>query len=988
MTSKQRLVWMVLTFVPLAIPPPLFAGALPVSDVQHAGPVDFQSEVLPFLKSSCLACHNKTKAKAKLVLESPADILKGGTSGPAVVPGHAQESLLLQAASHRNDDLVMPPKDNKVAAPDLTPRQLGLLKLWIEQGATGEVHDSFALSWQPLPKGLDAIYAVAVTGDGQLAACSRANGVYIYNLITRRLVTNLTDPQLLQESASGRPGIAHRDVVHALAFSPDGNLLASGGYGEVKLWRRPRSVRRFSFDLADKGEVRALAASPDRSRIAAGSTKGRIRIWDDAGKTLAEFSPHAAEVTAVRFSPDGSNTFLAYVDGSLLVCDWRDGTVLASATAPAAVRALAWTTDGKVLASAGDDKLIHLWALPNGADNQLLPQGELGGHSDAVTALDVISADANRLCSGGADGAVRVWDVRDRKQVWQAAHGGPVSGLAASPDGRRIVSVGANHLARLWDADGKLIAEMKGDALAQERAAEEERLVNVSSAEVAFRRSSVQTAQRQHASQLDRVRKALDAFSAAEKGLADKRQALTAANAAKGAAEKALADAAAELKRATDARDAADKTAADALAAAKSAPAEGREAVIEDATAKAFAAGLARAHYDQVAGQIHERQKEIGEKLAAVNKVVSEIGPELTKLEAAKATADDELRTAIRIAQQAADTLAAAQVALQAADAKYQVRQAKDADAKKASAESEKPLRAAAFSADGLVVAVGGDDRVVHTYAAETGAPLDEFRGPEGPVAAIAAAGKLIWASANDSVIAWDTTAPWTLERTLGSGDASSALADRVNALAFSPDGQQLAAGGGVPSRGGQITLWHVPTGKLLKSRDDVHSDTVLVLEFSPDGALLASGSADRLVNLINVETGAVVKSLEGHAGHVLGVAWRPDGRQLASAGADGVVKLWDIASGEKKNVEGFTKEVTSVHYLADGGQLLATCGDGSARIFADSGSTIRTLPPSLDFLDCSAVTPDGRFTLVGGEDGTLRLFSPTTAQLSASFAP
>lgn len=163
-----------------------------------------------------------------------------------------------------------------------------------------------------------------------------------------------------------------------------------------------------------------------------------------------------------------------------------------------------------------------------------------------------------------------------------------------------------------------------------------------------------------------------------------------------------------------------------------------------------------------------------------------------------------------------------------------------------------------------------------------------------------------------------------------------------------------------------------------------MHSDAVLALEFSPDGTLLASGSADRLVNVLNVASGAVVKSLEGHANHVLSVAWRADSRQLASAGADNVVKLWDIATGDKKNVARFTKEVTSVHYLADGGQLLATCGDGSARVIGESGNTIRAFSGSSDFLYCSAVTPDGSVAVIGGEDGTLRIGSPATAQLYA----
>ena len=73
--------------------------------------------------SRCLACHNKTTTKAKLILETPLDILKGGESGKVVVPKRSGESLLLKIASHQVKPM-MPPKNNKVQESDLTPEEL------------------------------------------------------------------------------------------------------------------------------------------------------------------------------------------------------------------------------------------------------------------------------------------------------------------------------------------------------------------------------------------------------------------------------------------------------------------------------------------------------------------------------------------------------------------------------------------------------------------------------------------------------------------------------------------------------------------------------------------------------------------------------------------------------------------------------------------------------------------------------------------------
>src|SRR5712671_8234152 len=67
-----------------------------IAKIDRKTPVDFEKEILPILKNNCLACHNQTKAKAELVLETPQSILKGGDSGPAVVARKSEQSLLLK----------------------------------------------------------------------------------------------------------------------------------------------------------------------------------------------------------------------------------------------------------------------------------------------------------------------------------------------------------------------------------------------------------------------------------------------------------------------------------------------------------------------------------------------------------------------------------------------------------------------------------------------------------------------------------------------------------------------------------------------------------------------------------------------------------------------------------------------------------------------------------------------------------------------------
>jgi hypothetical protein len=197
-----------------------------IAQVSHTQPVDFPSEIFPTLKANCIACHNKTTTKGGLNMETPELMKKGGESGPAIEPGKGDASLLLQSAAHAGDS-DMPPKGNKVGAVNLTPEELGLLKLWIDQGAVPGKKVEREIAWKPLPPGLNPIYSVALAPAGDLAACSRANQVFVYDLATRKQVAQID---------------AHRDMSLALAFSPDGSRIASGSFGEVKLWKREPAV--------------------------------------------------------------------------------------------------------------------------------------------------------------------------------------------------------------------------------------------------------------------------------------------------------------------------------------------------------------------------------------------------------------------------------------------------------------------------------------------------------------------------------------------------------------------------------------------------------------------------------------------------------------------------------------------------------------------------------------------------------------------------
>ena len=203
-----------------------------------------------------------------------------------------------------------------------------------------------------------------------------------------------------------------------------------------------------------------------------------------------------------------------------------------------------------------------------------------------------------------------------------------------------------------------------------------------------------------------------------------------------------------------------------------------------------------------------------------------------------------------------------------------------------------------------------------------------------------------------------------------------------MNAVRFSPDGRTLAVGGGEPSRSGDISLWDVASGKLVKAWNERHSDAVLSLDFSPDGKLIASGGADKIARVTDVESGKQVLLFEGHTHHVMGVSFRADGRLLASAGADTAVIIWDMISGERKRkIAGWAKEVTSLQFIGATNQILTSAGDNLVRIVNDDGGEVRALSKLPDFMQAAASTVTASVIVGGGQDSILRVWDGTSGK-------
>jgi WD40 repeat protein len=941
---------------------------LPVKEVKRKNAIDFEKEILPILKANCLACHNQTSSKGDLVLETPQTMRKGGESGPAVTPGKPGESLLFQQASHQKRPL-MPPKDNKVAASDLKPEELGLLKLWIEQGAKGEVRTSIPVEWRPLPKSIQPIYAVAVTRDGQYVACGRANGISIYHLPSAQLVTTISDPKLPK-------GSAHLDLVQSLDFSPDGALLASSAFREVKLWRR--EIQSKTTPLPPSNTIVEVSAD---GRFIALCTTNEIAIQDvRSGSITNRFALQDGPVSQLTFC--AGNEYLAGLrtNGDIKLWSIREDKDLTNLP----VQATSFTfVSTNALAFVGASNAIGLYPI-SGATNTVswLPSGEKKEAKPVIA----IAGSGDLVMSADDSGTVDVWDSRSAKPLRKLKQEAPVTALAISPDQKTFASAGSNKVVKLWSSEGKLIAELKGDRYAVEGAASAERQLTLAKNEASFQKSGLQAAEKEHTNQITRITKAKATNEIAEKTFGEKQKAFGSAKEAKEAAEKALATLETELQRLTN------NTTSGVTNKATNSVALATNLTSTTTNASVTATNVASSTNKPSAelSALRDKIKDATAKVTSASNAWASAEKDFKKAELTRSISTQETTLATNALASAVKTLAETKGLLESADADEKKQQASLETAKQRASASESITRRICFSPDGKTMATVNDSGTVQTWGAQTGKAFDVYRISNGIPASVAldSTGHLLIAQ-SESVKEWSLNPAWKLERTIGSANGESPFADRVNSVRFSPNGKLLATGGGEPSRIGEIKIWKAKDGSLVRDLSGIHSDSVFSLDFSPDGKSIASGAADKFLRVSSVESGKLIRTFEGHTHHVLGVAWKSDGRTLASAGADGVLKTWKATTGERiKNIEGFGKEVTSTLFVGVGAQILASAGDGQLRLVKEGGEAVRSFNGASDFLYSSAATPDGKYVVAGGLDGVLRAWNGEDGKVIAEFGP
>ncbi len=297
------------------------------------------------------------------------------------------------------------------------------------------------------------VYGLAYSADGRTLAVINGTAVHLWDVSTGK--TLQTFPP---RGARNRP-------VLRVALAPDGKTLATDGRaGQTLLWNTATGERRFALAGAPDGEdeaaraVGSLAFSPDGKLLAAGyghpfaHRPGRfpkvVKVWDaHTGAEVRTLAAHDNTVPGLAFSHDGRLMATAGQDGVAKL--WRVGTWAEERRLPGqgVLKSVAFAPDGRTLVTGNTDGVLRVWDVATGER-----RAEVKGHGSQAMAL-AFAPDGATLASAGGDRVVRLWDTATWRELRTLrGHEAAVLTVAFAPDGDTLVSGGLDKVVRFWRA--------------------------------------------------------------------------------------------------------------------------------------------------------------------------------------------------------------------------------------------------------------------------------------------------------------------------------------------------------------------------------------------------------------------------------------------------------------------------------------------------------------------------------------------------------
>jgi WD40 repeat protein/transcriptional regulator with XRE-family HTH domain len=567
---------------------------------------------------------------------------------------------------------------------------------------------------------------------------------------------------------------------------------------------------------------------------------------------------HTDMVSEVAFSRDGRYLASAGYDATVWVWDLRTGTSRALNGHADAVSGVAFSADGQQLASSSHDRTVRVWNVATGESLALK------GHDEQVSAV-AFAPKRHQVASAGSDGTIRIWDLDTGRSRTLTGPSGTVLTVAYNPDGRQLAGAGTDKAIRIWDLD---------TGRSRTLGSHQDKVTSVAYSPDGHLASASR----------DRTVRVWDLATGGSHSLKGHEDTVSAV--AYSPRGDRLVSASHDRKvRVWDVGTwrsySLDGHTSDVYAVAfssdmrrlASAGYEGTVRVWDLATGRSH---ILEGHHNDVYSVAYSRN---GHHLASAGR-----------------------------------------------DSTVRVWDLATGDVRVLKGHTE-AVYGVAYSPDERSLATSGSDGTVRIWDLATGVPRT-LADHDVKIHSVVHSrdGRLLAGAGYDRTVrVWNVTT--------GQEQALTGHTDKVHAVAFSPDGRHLASAG----YDGTVRVWEHASGR---SRTlEGHTDRVHAVAFSSDQRHLASASRDGTVRVWDLSTGEA-SVLKGHDGQVHAVAFSPDRRHLASAGSDRTVRVWDLIDGTSHRLTGHTNAVYAVAYTGDGHHLASAAGDGTVRVWANAGLT------------------------------------------------
>lgn len=630
-------------------------------------------------------------------------------------------------------------------------------------------------------------------------------------------------------------------------------LFLSNGYTQDwTTWRLPEGAKR----RIGKGDISHLKFSSNGDQLAVSTTIG-IWMYDaHTGTELALFTGHTEEVKDVAFSPDGR--ILASTANDMTIGLWDTETGEQLALLPMGEESfflpLAFSPDGTLLAAGSGHRsgIIQTWDVATGN-----PIATLRGHTDRVETL-VFSPDGKILASGGEDRSIRLWDIEAGTHLSTlTGHKMPVAALKFSPDGTVLASSNQRGIMRLWDPKtGKQLRPLVRFGL---------------------------TLTDKKLPTLTHPTSWIEALAFSPDG-----SILVSGN----------HDGAIQMWRVENGR----------LLSTIEAHTEAIRALTFSRNGTVLMSG-------DWAGTFHAWDASTGEQLSGFTLSGHEhwgiafgfSADGATLMSTGWGLKGNAMRFwDIDTGEAFAPIMLQPFVALEAAfspNGKTLASTGSGSDAHMiwlwdlpegrehaVVVGHTGAVRALAFSSDNRTLASGGADTKICLWDVDTRKLIQTLEGHEAGIKALVFSpdNRMLASGSYQSIRLWDVTTGRSRAPLLEREDLGQ---PKTVALAFSSDGKILATAGN-----SRLRLWNVDARRML-SEFAIPKDRIEKLVFSPDSVVLVGGSTSGVIYLWDVNTLALLFSIKTHPYGVLALKFSPDGKTLASGGMDSSILLWDWGS-------------------------------------------------------------------------------------------